>query len=127
MPARHLVHHLGVFASDFAASESFYTNALAAPDVQAGYRTESIAEYWMPEHDTPSLSLQSAQDSADVTRGLHLAFEAADRGAVDAFHQVGVNAGGTSRHESRHWPEYRAYAAFVSDPDGNNVEAGEGP
>ena len=72
MPARHLVHHLGVFASDFAASESFDTNALAALDVQAGYRTESIAEYWMPEHDTPSLSLESAQDSADVTRGLHL-------------------------------------------------------
>ena len=48
--------------SDFAASESFYTNALAALDVQAGYRTESIAEYRMPEHDTPSLSLESAQD-----------------------------------------------------------------
>lgn len=123
MPARHLVHHLGVFASDFAASESFYTNALAALGVQAGYRTESIAEFWIPEHDAPSLSLETAEDSAHVTRGLHLAFEAADRDAVNAFYQAAVNAGGTSRHEPRHWPEYRAYASFVSDPDGNNVEA----
>lgn len=123
MPARHLVHHLGVFASDFAASDSFYTNALAALGVQAGYRTERIAEFWIPEHDAPSLSLEPADDNAHVTRGLHLAFEAADRDAVDAFHQAAVNAGGTSRHEPRHWPEYRAYASFVSDPDGNNVEA----
>src|SRR5829696_858706 len=122
MPARHLVHHLGVFVSDFASRETFYTNALAALGVHAGYRTESIAEYWIPEHDAPSLSLEAAEDNAHVTRGLHLAFEAADRDAVDAFHQAAVNAGATSRHEPRHWPEYRAYASFVSDPDGNNVE-----
>jgi catechol 2,3-dioxygenase-like lactoylglutathione lyase family enzyme len=72
MPAHHLVHHLGVFASDFTASESFYTQALAALDVHAGYRTETIAEYWIPDDDAPSLSLESARTSADVTRGLHL-------------------------------------------------------
>lgn len=123
MPARHFIHHLGVFAGDFAASESFYTNALGALGIHPGYRTEAIAEYWIPEHDTPSLSLETAPTEAEVTRGLHLAFEAADRGAVDAFHRAAVAAGGTSRHEPRQWPEYRAYAAFVSDPDGNNVEA----
>lgn len=118
-----MIHHLGVFASDFTASESFYTKALAALDVHAGYRTETIAEYWIPEHDALSLSLESARTSADVTRGLHLAFEAADRNAVDSFFAAAIEAGGTTRHEPRHWPEYRAYAAFVSDPDGNNVEA----
>jgi hypothetical protein len=34
-----------------------------------------------------------------------------------------VTTGGVSRHGPRHWPEYRAYRAFVSDPDGNNIEA----
>lgn len=123
MPAPHLVHHLGIFASDWTVSETFYTNALAALDVRAGYRADNIAEYWIPERDTPSLSLESAPTSAEVTRGLHVAFEAADRHAVDAFHEAAVKAGGVSRHEPRHWPEYRAYASFVSDPDGNNVEA----
>jgi catechol 2,3-dioxygenase-like lactoylglutathione lyase family enzyme len=123
MPAHSLVHHLGVFASDFARSEHFYTTALAALGIQAGYRTETIAEYWIPEHDTPSLSLETARTSAEATRGLHLAFEAADRLAVDAFHQAAVASGGISGHEPRHWPEYRAYTAFVSDPDGNNIEA----
>ena len=123
MSASNLIHHLGVFAADFAASERFYTAALEALGVRVGYRTDSIAEYWIPEADTPSLSLEAAPSAAEATRGLHLAFEAADRNSVDAFHRAAIAAGGTSRHEPRHWPEYRAYAAFVSDPDGNNVEA----
>jgi catechol 2,3-dioxygenase-like lactoylglutathione lyase family enzyme len=123
VPTPHLVHHLGVFASDFAGSEAFYTAALAALGVQAGYRTEAIAEYWIPEHDAPSLSLETAPTHEDVTRGLHLAFEATNTSAVDAFHRAAVAAGAISRHQPRYWPEYRAYAAFVSDPDGNNVEA----
>ncbi len=58
-----------------------------------------------------------------VTRGFHLAFEASDRQAVDAFFWAALAAGGTERHAPRHWPRYRAYCAFVSDPDGNNIEA----
>jgi hypothetical protein len=73
MPVRHLIHHVGVFASDFAASESFYTSAFEALEITAGYRTETIAEYWIPEHDAPSLSLETAPSNAQVTRGLHLA------------------------------------------------------
>lgn len=123
MPSRRLIHHLGVFASDFAASEAFYTAALAPLGVEAGYRTESVAEYWTTGQDTPSVSLETAPTTATVTRGLHLAFEASSRTEVDAFHRAAVASGGLSRHEPRYWPEYRAYTAFVSDPDGNNVEA----
>ena len=123
MPARHFFHHVVVFASNFGASETFYTTALATLGIRAGDRTETGAEYWTAEHDTPSFGLEAAPTSAEVTRGLHVAFEAADPSAVDAFYQAAVAAGGTSRHEPRHWTEYRAYCAFVSDPDGNNVEA----
>ncbi len=120
---RHFIHHLGVFASDFTASQRFYTAALGVLEIQPGYRTDSIAEYWARDHDTPSLSLETAPTGADVTRGLHVAFEAQDRAAVEAFHTAAIAAGGTSRHAPRFWPEYNAYAAFVSDPDGNNIEA----
>jgi catechol 2,3-dioxygenase-like lactoylglutathione lyase family enzyme len=117
------IHHLGVFASDFEASERFYTAALETLGIIAGYRTETVAEYWHPERDTPSLSLETAEKARDATRGMHLAFAADDRDAVDVFHAVAVSAGGTSRHAPRFWSEYRAYCAFVSDPDGNNIEA----
>ncbi len=123
MATSHLIHHVGVFVGDFAASEAFYTRALAALGIEVGYRAAGVAEYWRPAHDTPSLSVESAPTDAEVTRGLHLAFDAADRDAVDAFFAAAIGAGGTARHEPRYWPEYRAYAAFVADPDGNNIEA----
>lgn len=115
------VHHLGVFASDFEASERFYTSALEALGIGVGFQADGVAEYWSPERDTPSLSLERAEDA--VTTGVHIAFTAVSRDAVDAFHAAAVAAGGVSRHGPCAWSEYRAYCAFVSDPDGNNIEA----
>lgn len=116
-----MIHHIGVFASDFPASKAFYTAALRPLGATPNYQTDGVSEYWQPGEDTPSLSLELATDEA--TRGLHIAFAAPDRPAVDAFFAAATAAGGRERHKPRHWPEYRAYCAFVTDPDGNNVEA----
>jgi len=75
-----MIHHLGVFASDFAASRAFFAAALQPLGIVAGYETDDVCEFWQSEKDTPSLSLHSAR--AEVTRGLHLAFEAKSRAAV---------------------------------------------
>lgn len=116
-----MIHHLGVFASDYPASRAFYQAALAPLGIVVGYETESVCELWHARADTPSLSLAPA--TAEVTRGLPLAFAAPDRAAVDAFFSAALAAGGRERNAPRHWPQYRGYCAFVSDPDGNNVEA----
>lgn len=117
------IHHLGVFASDFEGSERFYTAALESLGIAPGYRADGVAEYWHPDRDTPSVSLERADQAAAATKGMHLAFAAGSRAAVDAFHAAAVAAGGASRHAPRFWSEYRAYCAFVNDPDGNNIEA----
>ena len=116
-----MLHHLGVFASDFDASREFYRAALGVLGIEAGYETEGIAEFWRAGTHTPSLSLERA--SGEPTQGLHLAFAAPDRAHVDEFFRVALEAGGQERHAPRFWPQYRAYCAFVSDPDGNNIEA----
>jgi catechol 2,3-dioxygenase-like lactoylglutathione lyase family enzyme len=116
-----MIHHIGVFASDFPTSKAFYTAALRPLAVTANYETDDISEYWSQDDDTPSLSLERATDQP--TRGLHIAFAAPDRETVDGFFVAAMAAGGRERHKPRHWAEYRAYCAFVTDPDGNNVEA----
>ena len=63
-------------------------------------------------------------DRRPATTGLHLCFVAQSREQVDAFHQAGVDAGFLSNGA----PGYRDYgpgyyAAFLLDPDGNNIEA----
>ena len=54
-----------------------------------------------------------------------MAFAAADRATVDKFHRAAVEAGGRDNGAPGLRPHYHAgyYAAFVIDPDGNNVEA----
>ena len=54
----------------------------------------------------------------------HLAFQARDRAMVEAWHRAGLKAGGEDNGapgERPYHPGY--YAAFLLDPDGNNVEA----
>jgi catechol 2,3-dioxygenase-like lactoylglutathione lyase family enzyme len=54
----------------------------------------------------------------------HLAFEAKSRAEVEAFHKAALAAGGKDNGGPGYrdyWPGY--YAAFIHDPDGNNIEA----
>jgi hypothetical protein len=56
---------------------------------------------------------------------VHVAFRAGDRAAVDRFHASGVEAGGRDHGRPGLRAEYSPtyYAAFLLDPDGNNIEA----
>jgi catechol 2,3-dioxygenase-like lactoylglutathione lyase family enzyme len=60
---------------------------------------------------------------------IHIAFVADSRDQVDAFHRAGIDGGyrdnGAPGVRERYSSEYggRYYAAFLLDPDGNNVEA----
>ena len=60
-----------------------------------------------------------------VTTGAHFAFTALDAGAVERWHDAALRHGGTDNGPPGLRPEYTGqyYAAFVLDPDGNNVEA----
>jgi len=119
------IHHLGVFASSFERSEKFYTATLESLGIAAGYRADGVAEYWHPDQDTPSVSLERADQAATATTGMHLAFTCDDRATVDAFHAAGLAAGGTDNGAPGLRPQYHPgyYGAFALDPDGNNVEA----
>jgi catechol 2,3-dioxygenase-like lactoylglutathione lyase family enzyme len=62
----------------------------------------------------------------DATRGkLHVAIEAEDHAAVDAFYREAIAAGGTDNGAPGPRPHYHPdyYGAFVLDPDGHNIEA----
>ncbi|MDX6332171.1 MAG: hypothetical protein QOI83_4554 [Streptomycetaceae bacterium] len=45
-PTESFIHHIGVFASDHAASRAFYTAVLAPLGIRAGYQADGVAEYW---------------------------------------------------------------------------------
>lgn len=113
--------HIGLKTGDLDASVRFYTAALAELGHVLCSRDEASAG--LGPQDAPSLWLYA--HSAVNPTGMHLAFRAADRAAVDAFHKAGLEAGGRDHGAPGLRRDYgdHYYAAFLLDPDGNNVEA----
>ena len=105
---------------DLAASQAFYTAVLKALQVPMGGANEGY--FWADELFVSSADSPAAQ--GHLTGRTHLAFQARDRAMVDAFYKAALAHGGTDNGapgERAYHPGY--YAAFVLDPDGNNIEA----
>lgn len=96
--------HVAIAVSNLAASERFYRAVLSALAVEPTHADAGLVEWedWAigpPDGEHP------------VARGLHVAFRAPDRAAVDGFWQAGIDAG--CPHDG----------GFLLDPDGHGVEA----
>jgi catechol 2,3-dioxygenase-like lactoylglutathione lyase family enzyme len=113
--------HIGLKVKDLAASVRFYSAALAPLGHVVGTSEKSYAG--IGPKDAPGLWLYATTGTAGS--GTHLAFRAPDRASVDSFYSAGLKAGGrdngTPGLRIDYSPDY--YAAFLIDPDGNNVEA----
>lgn len=117
-----MVDHVGFAVSDYDRSKVFYEKALLPlgltlvmepAGAAAGFGEEGKPSVWIEARGTP------------VKGRLHIAFGVDSRDKVEAFHAAAVEAGGTDNgapgvRETYH-PDY--YAAYVLDPDGNNIEA----
>ncbi|MCD9030272.1 VOC family protein [Luteimonas sp. Y-2-2-4F] len=115
-----LIDHLQLVVRDLEASRRFYTAVLDALGVPMGGTGDDY--FWADELFVSSTGSEAALGRP--TGRHHLAFQARDRAAVEAFHRAAIAAGGTDNGapgERPYHPGY--YAAFVIDPDGNNIEA----
>jgi catechol 2,3-dioxygenase-like lactoylglutathione lyase family enzyme len=110
--------HVGIAASDLAASERFYRLVLGILGLEPSHADAALVEW-----DDWDIGPTDAEHPA--TRGLHVGFRARDREQVDAFWQAGVDAGyrddGAPGPRPQYTPSY--YGGFLLDPDGNSVEA----
>ncbi len=115
-----MIDHIGMSVTDVATSKAFYTSALAplgyavimefAGDV--GFGVPPKPDFWIGE-------------TLDDVLPTHVAFRADNRKQVDAFYKAAMAADGRDNGPPGLRPDYHAnyYAAFVLDPDGNNIEA----
>lgn len=118
---RHIViDHVGLVVADLGRSVMFYEAALAALGFKVLERTEVACHLGL--EDLGDLSLYPG---STPTSGAHIGFPATTREAVDRFFAAGIKAGGAERLAPgvRHEYHDEYYAAFLNDPDGNNIEA----
>ena len=117
--SRVVFDHVKIGVRDAEASKTFYRTVMAALEIPPLWEGEHGGQY-----DNLVVSTKAAPGGP-----IHIGFVARSRDEVDAFHRAGVEAG----HEDNGAPgvreEYsseaagRYYAAFLLDPDGNNIEA----
>jgi len=122
-----MIDHIGFAVSDMDRSKSFYIAALkplgigvvtevtaeqTGADAHAGFGKDSKAFFWIGAGQKPK-------------GGTHVAFAAQTRADVDSFYRAALAARGRDNGAPGLRPHYHPnhYAAFVLDPDGNNVEA----
>lgn len=115
-----LIDHIQLVIKDLGASRRFYEAVLRALEVPLGGVGEDY--FWVDELFVSTAGSQAAQGK--LTGRHHLAFQARDRAMVDAFYKVGLENGGKDNGRPGERPYHPGYyAAFLLDPDGNNIEA----
>jgi catechol 2,3-dioxygenase-like lactoylglutathione lyase family enzyme len=115
-----MIDHVSVGVADYQKAKDFYMRALAplgyalGMDIEqyktAGFACDGKADFWIGE-------------KGERAPG-HVAFVANSKDVVEAFHKAGLDAGGTDNGAPGYRKDYSPgyYAAFVHDPDQNNIE-----
>ena len=115
-----LIDHIHLVVRDLAASRRFYDAVLGALGVPVG--GEGPGFFWADELFVSIADTDAA--AGELTGRVHLAFQAGDKETVERFHRAGLEAGGRDHGAPGERPYHPGYfAAFLLDPDGNNVEA----
>ncbi len=113
-----MIDHISLKVSDIEKSKVFYLAALKP------LRYEEVLSFphavGLGISGKPDLWLMTGKSEPT-----HIAFLASDRATVDAFHKAALKSGGKDNGKPGLRSDYHAnyYAAFVEDPDGNNIEA----
>ncbi|MBC9248596.1 VOC family protein [Paracoccus sp. 11-3] len=123
-----MIDHIGFTVSNLDLSRTFYDRAFAPLGIRLlmevteemtgghgahlGFGRDENPFFWIGTGKAPSTNV-------------HVAVSANDRAAVEAFYTAAINAGGQDNGGPGLRPHYSPdyYAAFVLDPDGNNIEA----
>lgn len=115
-----MIDHIQLVVQDLAASQHFYSAILTSLDIPLGGTGDGY--FWADELFVTAVDSTAALGV--LTGRHHLAFQAQDRAMVERFYQAALAHGGKDNGapgERVYHPGY--YAAFVLDPDGNNIEA----
>lgn len=123
-----VINHIEIGVTDVDASRRFYEATLAplglslVISIDPARTPHGTARYGFGRDGYPSFWIHG---EVDARCPIHVAFTAETHDEVDAVHAAALASGGADNGppgiRTRYHPRY--YAAFVLDPDGNNIEA----
>jgi len=123
-----MIDHISVGADDIAAARAFYATVLATVGLRiVDEAAGRFVDFGAGGALEPEFSVETPTDGRPAApgNGVHVAFRAPSRAAVDAFHAAALISGGQSDGPPGPRPQYgpNYYGAFVFDLEGNKIEA----
>ena len=121
-----MIDHVSVGVSDLKAARRFYGAVLGAIGYKKMDDREKTVGWGKPgKHSEFWINARPGMKKISTDCGTHICLRAPDTKSVDAFHAAALQAGGTCAGAPGPRPEFGEgyYAAFISDPDGNRIEA----
>lgn len=117
-----MFNHVFLNVSDLKKSFKFYEQCLNALGFEANLNVDEYVAFGSP---TDKYLFWIHQAGTGGTKNMHLAFNAESKDDVKKFFEMALANGGTSNGEPGPRKEHGAdyFAAYVLDPDGNNIEA----
>ena len=118
-----MIDHISIGVRDIEAAKTFYDAVLKPLGLMRLYDGPDFAAYGRDDKD--KLSLHQGGEGWCPDPKVHIAFCAGSRQAVEAFHRMGLAAGGRDDGAPAIREDYADdyYAAFLKDPDGQRIEA----
>lgn len=115
-----LIDHIQLVVNDLKKSQKFYEAVCMTLNIPLGGTGPDY--FWVDELFVSSKDSKAAQGI--LTGRVHLAFQAVNQEMVKAFYEAALENGGRDHGAPGYRPYHPGYyAAFVLDPDGNNIEA----
>ncbi len=116
-----VIDHFEIKVTAFEECRAFYMNALEPLGIELKWSDENAAGFGLSSEPNVRFLIEKGVSNSTC----HIAFSALDKRQVTAFHEAGLSAGGKCNGKpglrSHYAPNY--YAAFLIDPEGNNVES----
>lgn len=116
-----VIDHFEIKTIKFEQCLLFYRSVLSPLNVELKWSDESAAGFGVIGDPKVSFMIEKS----DTCEPCHIAFTSLDQNSVDQFYSTGIENGFTGNggpgKRTEYAPNY--YAAFLYDPDGNNIEA----
>jgi catechol 2,3-dioxygenase-like lactoylglutathione lyase family enzyme len=118
------ISHVSIGVNDVQRAKAFYDPLMKIVGLRIRQSDGESVDYG---NERLLFSLETPVDGRAATagNGVHIAFSAPDREAVDAFYREAMRLGARDAGAPGLRPQYSShyYGAFVFDPDGNKIEA----
>lgn len=119
-----MIDHITIQVKDLETSKAFYEKILAVIGYKQNLTNDKKTFYGFGPGENPVFEIVQSAPNHPAHEKIHIAFKAQNKEQIQEFHKIALELGAKDNGKPGPRKEYTPtyYAAFIIDPDENNVE-----